>query len=158
MSQKNYQEAFKWVVNLLDKHKIKFNVIAGLAAHVYGAKRSFNDIDLSMNLKDMKKLEKLSKMYITEKPHNSMSSNKIWTGYLMKLKYKRIMIEITESEKTKIFNKKTKKWEKFPAGLKNSVNKKIFGISVPIMPKQNLIDYKSKLNFPKDKLDLKYLK
>ena len=155
--QELYKQALSWIIKTLQRNKIKFNIIGGLASHAYGSKIRFNDIDLSMNLRDMKKLERLKKDYVIVRPWNGTSSNNIWKGYIMKLNYNGITIEITESENTKIFNKKSGKWEKFPAGLKNSVIKNILGLKVPVMPKENLIDYKSKLGFPNDKLDLKHL-
>ena len=68
MEQKTYKEAVRWIVELLNKNKISFNIIGGLAAYAYGSKRRFKDIDLSMRLKDMKKFAKLASDYVTEKP------------------------------------------------------------------------------------------
>ena len=157
MNKKTYHDALKWIVVILNKNKIKFNVIGGLAAHAYGSKLRFNDIDLSMNLKDMRKLERLEKKYVILKPWNGTSSNKIWKGYIMKLNFKGILIEITEAENTKIFDKKKGKYEKFTAGLENSKIKNLLGLKVPIMPKENLVGYKSKLRFPNDLIDLESL-
>ena len=155
MNKKTYHDALKWIVDILNHNKIKFNVMGGIAAHAYGSKLRFNDIDLTMKLRDMKKLEKLEKDHLILKPWNGISSNKIWKGYIMKLKYKGILIEITEAENTKIFNKKTGEYEKFPADLKNSKPKNLFGMRVPVMSKKNLIYYKSVLRFPNDLIDLK---
>jgi len=153
----DYKKAFKWIVKLLDKNGIKFHFHGGLAAYSYGSKIRYNDIDLDMNLEDMLKLSSIAKEYVLEEPWTGISSNKIWKGYLMVLKYQGVKIEITDAKNTKIFNKETGKYERFPTDIKKPTVKEIFGLKVPIMPLENLIDYKSKLRFPNDLVDLKYL-
>lgn len=158
IKEENYKKAVYWIVKLLNKNRVKFHFIGGLAAYAYGSKIRYNDIDLAMNLKDMNKLVEIAKDYVIEKPWNGTSSNKIWKGYVMRLEYYRIKIDVTEAKFTKIFNKKSRKYEKFPSDLQNPTFKKIFGLNVPIMQKNKLIKYKSKLKFPNDLIDLKYLK
>ncbi len=155
INQNSYKQALRWIFKILKKEKIKFNVLGGLAAYTYGSKRMLVDIDFSMSHRDMIKLAKVAENYVVERPWNGTSSTSLWRGYYMELSYKGIAIEIGEAKNTEFFNTKTKKWEKFPDGLKNSVNKKIFGIMVPVMPKKNLISYKSKLNREVDIFDVK---
>src|SRR3989344_1339486 len=153
--QDNYKKATKWIAELLDKNNIKFHFIGGLAAHAYGSKIRYNDIDLAINLAGMKKLYLIAGAYVVERYWCGTSSNKIWKGYIMMLDYNGIKIDITEAQNTKIFNKKTGKYERFPTNINKPTIKKIFGLSVPVMPKKNLISYKSKLKFPNDIIDLK---
>ena len=47
MNKKNYHDALKWIVNILNHNKIKFNVMGGIAAHAYGSKLRFKNIDLN---------------------------------------------------------------------------------------------------------------
>jgi len=157
VNQKQYVPALKWIVKLLKKEKIKFNILGGLAAYVYGSKRIINDIDISMNYKDMKKLTEIAKKYVVEEPWNITSPKSLWKGYYMELNYKGIAIEIGASKNIKFFNKKIKKWENFPDGLDKSINKKVFGLVVPVMPRKNLIQYKKKLGRKMDLVDLKNL-
>ena len=158
IDQQKYKEALKWIVKILKKENIRFNILGGLAAYAYGSKRILFDIDLSMSYKDMKKLTKITKKYVVEEPWKGTSSTSLWKGGYMELNYKGIAIEIGETENTKFLNKNTKKWEKFPDGLKNSINKKVLGLILPIMPKKDLINYKSKLKRDVDLIDLKNLK
>ena len=158
INQKTYRQALKWIIGVLKDNKIKFNILGGLAAYSYGSKRMLIDIDLSMSYKDMNRLTKITEKYVVENPRSGTSSTSLWKGYYMELNYKGIAIEIGEAGKTFFFNSKSKKWEKFPDGLNQSVNKKLFGLSLPVMPKKNLISYKSKLNREVDILDLKNLR
>jgi hypothetical protein len=113
------------------------------------------DIDFSMSYKDMKKLAKLTKNHVVEKPWKGISSSKLWRGGYMELNYRGIAIEIGETKKTKFIDTKSNKWETFPDGLNESVNKKVFGLIIPVMPKNNLINYKRKLG---RKIDIKDIK
>lgn len=105
----------------------------------------------------MKKLAKITEKSVVEMPWNGVSSTGLWKGYYMELNYHGIRIEVGETTNTKFFNKKTNQWEKFPDALKNAVTKKIFGLTLPVMPKKSLIAYKSKLKRKVDLLDLKSL-
>ena len=155
INQRKYIEALKWIVKILNDNKIKFNVSGGLAAYVYGSKRMLVDIDISMSYRDMLKLTKITNEYVIEKPWKLSGINSNWKCYYMELNYKGISIEMGEAKKAEFFNKQSNKWEKFQEGLENSVKKRIFGIIIPVMPKKNLIDYKSKLNRKVDIIDLK---
>lgn len=44
----NAKKAFRWIVNILKKQKIPFQITGGLAAQVYGSKRRLNDIDIEI--------------------------------------------------------------------------------------------------------------
>lgn len=158
INQNNYKQALKWIVKILKENNIKFNVVGGLAAYAQGSKRMLVDIDISVIFKDMKRLTKLAKDHVIEKPWNGTNSTSQWRGYYMELNYKGIAIEIGELSKSQYFNKKSGKWEHFPDDLKYSVNKKVFGLIVPVLSKKKLIDYKSKLRREVDLIDLKNLK
>lgn len=156
VNQKKYKKALKWVVEILRRNKIKFNVLGGLAAYAYGSKRMLVDIDFSMSYKNMKKLAGLTKEHVVEFPEKV--SEDLWKGGYMEINYKGIAIEIGEAGKTKFFNSKLKKWEKFPEGLAISKDRNVLGLNIPVMPKKNLIKYKSKLGRDVDIVDLSNLK
>ena len=155
--REDYKKAVKWIAKLLYKHKIKFHFHGGLASYAYGSKLRCNDIDLDMNLSNMNNLYLIAKYHVIEKPWTGTSSNKIWKGCIMQLEYLGIKIDVADAKNTKMFNKKTDRYERFPANINLPTIKKIFGLNVPVMPKKNLINFKSKLRFPNDLIDLKFL-
>jgi hypothetical protein len=76
----------------------------------------------------------------------------------MEFKYKGITIEVGGDKGCKMFNSKTKKWENMKDGLTKPTIKKVLGLNLPIIPKKNLISYKTKLKRKVDLIDLKYIK
>jgi hypothetical protein len=155
INQKAYRQALKWIVGILKRKKLKFNIIGGLAAYAYGSKRMLVDIDLAMKNEDFKKILPYVKNYIIEMPHFSKSKN--WQCYFMELKYKGITIEFGGDKGCKMLNSKTKKWQNLGDSLSKPTNKKVFGLNLPIIPKKELIAYKKKLMRNVDAIDLKNL-
>lgn len=153
INQTSYAKTLKWIVGILKKRKIRFNVLGGLAAYAYGSKRTLVDIDLAMKNKDFQKILPDVKDYIVEPPHFSKSEN--WECYYMELKYNGITIEIGGDEGCKFLNSKTGKWQKLGDGLSKPTIKKVFGLNLPIIPKKDLVAYKKKLMRDFDVIDLK---
>jgi len=155
VNQQAYKQALKWIVGILKRKKIIFNILGGLAAYAYGSKRMMVDIDINMRNKDFQKILTDVRNYIVEPPHFSKSEN--WQCYFMELKYKGITIEFASDKGCKILNLKTKKWQKLGDCLSKPVYKKVFGLNLPLISKKRLIAYKKKLMRNVDITDLKNL-
>lgn len=146
------EEALKWIIGILRKHNIPFLAVGGLAAKAYGSKRELVDIDLAMPEKDFFKILEDIKEYHIGGPGRNKEGQ--WDCEDIEINYKGQIIELGGSDKTKIFNKKSGKWEKFKVNFSKLVIKNVLGMNVPIMPKEDLITYKKILNRKVDRLDL----
>jgi len=154
INQNSYKKALKWIVKILKKKNIKFNILGGLAAYAYGSKRMLVDIDLAMKNKDFQKILPDVKNYIIEMPHYLNQKN--WQGYYMGIKYNSIKIEVGGADGDSMLNSRTKKWQKLGDILsRKPVFKKVFGLSLPLIPKKELIAYKEKLMREVDIIDLR---
>ena len=156
INQNSYKKALKWIVEILNKRKIRFNILGGLAAYAYGSKRMLVDIDLDMKNEDFKKILPDIKKYIVEMPHFSKSEN--WQCYFMEFKYKGITIEVGGDKGCKMLNLKTGKCENLGDVLSKPTYKEVFGLKLPLIPKKKLLTYKAKLMRDVDKIDIKNLK
>lgn len=152
---RNTKKAFKWIVKILQKHKITFEVRGGFAARAYGSGRELADIDIQVkNIKTETFVSKV-KNFIIWGPKRYKDNN--WDLFLLTLKYKGQVIDISGLGSTKIFNKAEKKWEPLAFDPFFSIQKEIYGIKVPIISLRRLINYKKKLSRRVDIQDVKNL-
>jgi hypothetical protein len=153
---KDTKAALKWIVKILKKRKINFEIRGGFAAKIYGSKRELADIDVEVkDVKDTETFFRDVKKYIVWGPKRYKDRN--WDLLLLTLKYKGQYIDISGLGLIKIFNKKTKKWNKLGFNPSTSVKKEIYGIKIPVIPLQNLINYKKKLSRRVDLSDVKQI-
>ncbi len=140
---KNTEKALKWIVGILNKHKVPYQVVGGLAARLYGSKRPLADIDIYIPSQYFKTILPDVRPYITFGP--KLYKGESWELVFMALEYAGQQIELSDADNTKIFNKHTSKWEKEKIGFHESEIKDIHGITLNVIPKDRLIAYKRKL-------------
>lgn len=150
---RNTEEALKWIVNILDKHKIPFQIAGGFASRLYGSKRELADIDINIPENRIQEIIGDVKDYITFGPEMSKDEN--WDLFMMTLKYQEQEIDICVAESIKILNQNTKQFEKLVTDFSGSILKEIYGIKVPIIPIEELIIYKNKLSREVDLSDVR---
>ena len=73
-------QALAWIVGLLNQHNIPYQIVGGLAAKAYGAKRPLVDIDIYAPLEQARAaLDELQPYIIRELlPHHSASWDLIY--------------------------------------------------------------------------------
>src|SRR3989344_318130 len=106
---KNTEEALKWIVNILRKHKIPFEIRGGFAAKIYGSTRELADIDVQIKNTKIESIILDIKNYVIFGPKRYKDRN--WDLLLLTLRYKGQVIDISGLGSIKIFNKINKKWE-----------------------------------------------
>ncbi len=149
---KNSKAAFKWIVGILKKRGIQFQVVGGLAAITYGAKRPVVDIDLQIPSSGFEKILGDVNNYKVLGP--GQYRDRVWNLRILTLNYEGQIIDLGDSNNTKFYNHRAQLWEKLSTNYSNSEIKEIYGIKVPVIPKQQLIQYKTKLGRPVDEIDI----
>lgn len=150
--KKDTKRAFQWIINILKKQKIPFQISGGFAARLYGANRPLYDIDIEVPDKYFQFLLPLVKDHIIYGPKRY--HDKEFDVLLMTLKYKGQEIDISGCETDKLFNKETKLWESCGTNLENSVYYKVYGTKIPVISKEDLLAYKKKIKRPVDSKDI----
>ena len=148
---KSTKKALRWIVQILRKHKIPYQISGGFAAKIYGSRRKLADIDIEISEEDFKKIIPELEKYIQFGPKKYKDKN--WDLLLMTIKYKGQLIDFGGAYKTKIFYKKTKRWINLRSDFSKSEMKKIYGTVIPVIPKTSLLKYKKMLSRKVDKLD-----
>ena len=150
---KNTEEALKWIVNILRKHKIPFEIRGGFAAKIYGSTRELADIDVQIKNTKIESIILDIKNYVIFGPKRYKDRN--WDLLLLTLRYKGQVIDISGLGLVKIFNKINKKWENLSFNPSRTIKKEICNIQVPVISVEDLIKYKNKLRRRVDLQDVK---
>ncbi len=142
------KEAFRWIIEILRKHKIPFQISGGFAAKIYGSNRQLVDIDIGVPDNRLKEILPDVREYIIYGPKRYIDN--YFDLLLMTLKYKGQEIDIYGNNKMKLFDCKNKKWVKNKINLTDSITKKVYGTNVPIIHKKMLIAYKKLIGINED--------
>lgn len=149
---KNTEAAFHWIIGILKKHNVSFRISGGLAAKIYGCQRPLADIDIDIPEKRFKDILPDVKDRIIIEPKKYFG--KIWDIFLVTLRYEGQDIDVCAADTAKIYNSKTGEWINYSDGL-NAEEREIYGMSVPVIPLKDLIEYKTKLGRQVDVEDIK---
>lgn len=147
------QEAFHWIVDILEKRDVPFQISGGLAAKVYGSSRELADIDVDVPEKEFEKILPDVKNYIIFGPARYKDEN--WDLWLMTLRYCEQEIDISGAHEAQIFDKINNDWFWLQTDFSKSNLQEIFGILVPVVAKKELVEYKSRLRRDVDLIDIK---
>lgn len=147
--------ALKWITDLMENNNIQYQIVGGLAAKAYGASRELFDFDLYVSGRDFSKICDLAKEFITWGPEHF--KNESWDLEYVKFEYKNQKIEIGNSDKTKWFDSKNKKWVPEKIDYDDFETKEFKGVTIKVIPKEKLIEYKKRLNREVDIIDLEQM-
>lgn len=148
--------ALRWIISIFEKHNVKYQLTGGFAAHLYGATRPINDLDLDIPEEDFPKILPDINEYIIYGPAHY--KNEKWDLDLITLNYKGQEIDLGGAYKTKIFDDSKQKWIRSPADLSNVFYFEVDGIKVKTVPPHDLIEYKSLLGGDHQEVDINAVK
>ncbi len=120
------KESLEWIIGILRKHKIPFQISGGLAAKIYGSPRPLNDIDINIYEENFKDIKEDVNRYIVFGPAHYKDGK--WDLMLMTLDYNGQMIDIGGDRNIKISNKSRTEWLSFSSDLSKAENK-VFWVS-----------------------------
>lgn len=155
MKKRNTEEALRWIVALFHKHQIPFQISGGFAARLYGSNRELNDIDIGIPDDCFEKLYPDVKEYVVFGPEHYKSEK--WNLKLMALRYKNQKIDIAGRNTISFFSEKEQKWIPAHRDLTEATFMEVYGLTVPVIPKDKLIAYKKRLGREVDLLDIENL-
>ncbi len=153
----NLPIALSWLVNLLDRHAVPYQIVGGLAAHAYGATRPVVDVDLYMPFDQAQPFLAEIQPFIVRQPLPHRSGS--WDLVYLALEYANVYIEIGDSSThPRFFNRIDGRWEDQHLEYSASVTTELYGVTVKVMPREELVRYKRMLDREVDHLDLAEMK
>lgn len=148
-------DPLRWIVDVLRRHKVPFQITGGLAARLYGAQREIFDIDLDVPEDSFQDILADVAPYISFGP--AFFQDESWRVYLLTLNYKGQDIDLGGAYQTQIFDSTRKEWVDSPAHLDAVTVIPIADLELPVVNREDLIRYKSLLNRDVDVQDIKGL-
>ena len=142
------------VTDILKKNNIPFQITGGLAAIAYGAKRELFDIDIDVSKKDIQKVRKLFKKYITEDIHHLQNGR--FDIYVMSLEIDGVIVDISQLEDNYVVDNNGNKIGG-DYNLNNAKTINIEGLEMPVEDKKELINYKRILARDTDLADIEQI-
>ncbi|MDE2030929.1 MAG: hypothetical protein KGI58_01570 [Patescibacteria group bacterium] len=155
MEERDTEGAFRWIVNIIKKHNIPFQIKGGFASRLYGVKRELADIDISIPENRFDELIPEIKEFIVYGPEQYLDDE--WDIKLITLTYKNQDIDIAGAYKKKNFDKMNQKWVNIPTNFDTSVYMDVYGLNVPVISKTDLINYKKLIQRDVDIFDINAL-
>lgn len=154
MEKRNTKKAFLWIVGILKKHKIPFQITGGCAARAYGSKRPLSDIDIDVPENAIKQIASEAKDYIKRGPDRYIDDN--FDLMLLTLNFEGQEIDIC-GDVCKTRSGVGGEWLGSKTDFSKYEIKELYGTKVPVENKADLIKYKKQMAREVDLEDIKQM-
>ena len=144
--------ALGWIVDVLRCADVPYQVVGGLAARAYGARRPLVDLDFYVPTSRLVAVAAVTQTYVTRPPSHHRDED--WDLTFMKLEYEGQPIELGGADGARYFDRQAGLWREAGIRFDTSVEATIFGIRIPVMPLDQLIEYKLRLDRDVDRQDV----
>lgn len=146
--------ALSWITSLLRECGVPFQAVGGLAAQAYGARRPLVDIDLYAPFDQAAEAIERMQPFIVRAPGPHRSES--WDLVYLAMFYEDVEIEIGDSSTDpKFYNVIDQRWAPQIIDFEASEMRTVYGVEIPVMPKDELIRYKRMLDREVDHMDIR---
>ncbi|OQA18126.1 MAG: hypothetical protein BWY63_02155 [Chloroflexi bacterium ADurb.Bin360] len=149
-------QALEWLVALLKRHEVPYQIVGGLAAQAYGAERPLVDIDLYVPMELLQSAMAELSPYLIRNARPTQSA--FWRLTYLALDYHGAPIQIADSTTDpRFYNRKDQRWEPQIIDYAASQRVTLYGVEVDVMPREELLRYKALLDREVDRADIQAL-
>jgi hypothetical protein len=145
-------QALRWIVALLGRMDVPFQAVGGLAAHAYGAQRPLADLDFYIPTSRLDDVADEAGDFVSRPPSHFRSDS--WDLTFMKIEREGRLIELGGADGARYFDRQACRWREAGIDFGVSVERTLCGVSVPVMPRHQLIEYKERLDREVDRQDV----
>jgi len=138
------KNALKWIVEILNNHKIDYQITGGLAGKIFGSSRKLNDIDIDISERYFPEILPEITAYIIYGPARYKDAK--WDGELITLNYQGQEIDICGTDTMRISNKDRSQWISYQSFFGEILNMELDGLKIKVINPRNFIDYKKELD------------
>lgn len=146
------EAALRWIADILDARNVPYQIVGGLAARAYGATRRINDIDLYAPASELGSVLELIEPFVTRPLAHYRDQH--WDLVFMRLEYGGQPIEIAVGDDAKYRDSRLGEWHDAAVDYAASERLNVLGVSVPVIPRYQLLSYKRRLDRTVDRADV----
>ncbi len=136
--------ALRWIIAILNKNEIDYQISGGFAGKVFGSKRKLNDIDIDISKNNFDKILPEISEYIIYGPDHYIDFK--WDLELITLNYKGQEIDICDSDNSLISNKEGTRWIHFSTNFSKTLDIDLNGIKIKVINPKDFLEYKKELD------------
>jgi hypothetical protein len=144
--------ALAWIVELLRDLDVPFQVVGGLAARAYGADRPLVDLDFYVPTNRLGDVAASASPHLVRAPAHHADDD--WDIIFMALEHNGCRIELGGADDARYFDRRADRWVDVDIDYDAAVEREVCGLTLPIMPLDELIAYKRALDRAVDRQDL----
>ncbi len=148
--------ALGWIVDALNRYRVPYQVVGGLAARAHGARRPVFDVDLYVPFDRATAALEEIRPHIYWGPEHYVDEQ--WDLTYLKADFGGQKVELGNScTHPRYFDVEAGRWEAQRVAYGSSVTIRVFGVEAEVMPKDELIRYKRRLGREVDLIDVEQL-
>lgn len=151
-----HQAALQWIVELVRERDIPFLICGGLAAAGYGSERDLYDIDLFVPSEYFFDVVEAGQGYISKPGGHYQEEG--WNLTYVQFKYGDVKVEVGSADGARILRADTQTWVNLAIDFARYEVVRVLGLNVPLMLREDLIEYKSALSRPVDLEDIEAIR
>lgn len=144
--------ALVWIIGVLSRHEMPYQVVGGLAARAYGASRPLVDLDFYIPNDGFGRVLPEVRGHLRWGPAHYADAH--WDITFAKLEYAGWRIELGAAEGAKIYDPRSGCWVEQRIDFSRSNWTSVLGQRVATIPRDDLVAYKSLLDREVDRQDL----
>ena len=151
-----HQLAAQWIVGLLRERDILFLIGGGLAARGYGSRRKLNDIDLFVPGVHFSSVVQAGQPFVSKAAAHRQEEG--WNLTYVQFKYEGVKVEVGNADGAQIFDAGNETWVPLNIDFSRYATVHLLGLELPLMLKDDLVQYKSALSRPVDIEDVRAIR
>lgn len=137
--ERDVEQAFNYIIDLLEREGINYQISGGLAARVYCSERPLADIDIDVEDSELSRLAECTKEYSIRPLGRYLDAH--WDLRLLTISVTGQEIDLC-SPQALIFNHQERVWESYNSDLSQHETKEVFGRMVQVETRDALLKYK----------------
>jgi hypothetical protein len=135
--------ALRWIVELLRRLEVPYQIVGGLAARAHGATRPLADLDFYVPASRLQEIASAAGPHVVRQPSHHRDDS--WDLVFMQIVYEGRKVELAAAEGARFFDRATGQWRDAQIDFNRSIETEIFGVLVRVMPFTQLVAYKRAL-------------